>query len=209
MTINILIIGALCAIAVLVIPGFLGRSNEKMLSQYRVLEKRFRLKRHAFASKWGTGIAERHSLSGEYRGYQIAIYDHFRGKGLEKRVWTSLTLEATFAGEREFVIESPSTEDEARFNDGGKELIRCGEAGPFRICCLDENSDAGLAVRLGSDRLAAFEGPGAFRLSKGFFEYREKGRLVDEAMRLRFQEALLILAEMADCVSEYIGSPDS
>ena len=53
MTINILIIGAICAVAVLIVPGFLGRGKEKMLSQYGVLEKRFRFKRHAFASKWG------------------------------------------------------------------------------------------------------------------------------------------------------------
>lgn len=209
MTINILIIGAICAVAVLIVPGFLGRGKGKMLSQYGVLEKRFRLKRHAFASKWGSGIGERYSLSGEYRGYPIAIYDHFRGSGRKKRIWTSLTMEATFAGEREFLIESPLTEDEARFNGGAKDLILCGEAGPFRIRCSDDNSDAGLAGALGTERLAAFEGPGAFRLSKGFFEYREKGRLVDESMRLRFQEALLILAEMADRVSEYNGSLES
>jgi len=53
MTINILIIGAICAVAVLIVPRFLGRGKGKMLSQYGVLGKRFRLKRHAFASKWG------------------------------------------------------------------------------------------------------------------------------------------------------------
>ena len=209
MTINILIIGAICAVALLVIPGFLGRSKGKMLAQYGVLEKRFRLKRHAFTSKWGAGIAERHSLRGEYRGYPIALYDHFLGKGSKKRLWTSLTLEATFAEEREFVIESPSTADEARFRDRTKEVSPSGEAGPFRITSLNGQSDAGFVDALATERLASFEGPGAFRLSKGFFEYRETGLLVDEATRLRFQEALLILAEMADRVSEYVGSPEA
>jgi len=209
MTNNILIIGAICAVALLIVPGLLGRSKGKMLSQYGVLEKRFRLKRHAFASKWGAGIGERHSLSGEYRGYPVAIYDHFKGEGSNKRVWTSLTLEATFAGEREFIIESSATDDEARFDIAPGERVSCGEAGDFKIWRSGEDTDPGFLGSLKSDRLAAFRGSGAFRLSKGFFEYREKGRLVDEAMRLRFQEALLILAEMADRVSEYVGGPDS
>lgn len=208
MAINILIIGAICAVSLLIVPGLLGRSKGKMLSQYGVLEKRFRLKRHAFTSKWGAGIGERHSLSGEYRGYSVAIYDHFKGKGSKKRVWTSLTLEATFAGEREYVVESSATDDEARFDiDPGKK-VSCGKAGDFQICCLGEETDPGFSACLNSDRLMAFQGPGAFRLSKGFFEYRERGRLVDEAMRLRFQEGLLILAEMADRVSEFVGSPE-
>ena len=111
MTINILIIGAICAVAVLIVPGFLGRGKGKMLSVWSV-EKRFRLKRHSFASKWGAGIAEPLVVR-RIQGYPIAIYDHFRGRGRKKRIWTSLTLEATFAGEREFLIESPLTEDEA------------------------------------------------------------------------------------------------
>lgn len=209
MTINILIIGAICAIALLIIPGLLSRSQGRMLSQYGILEKRFRFKRHAFTSKWGAGIGERHSLSGEYRGYAIAIYDHFKGKGSQKRVWTSLTLEATFAGERDFYVESSATEIEARFDSGSGERESCGHAGDFEIWRLGEDTDPGFSDCLKSERLAAFQGLGAFRLSKGFFEYREKGRLVDEAMRMRFQEALLILAEMADRVSEHVASPDA
>ena len=58
-------------------------------------------------------------------------------------------------------------------------MILCDEAGPFRIRCLDENSDDGLARALGAERLAAFEGHGVFGQSKGFFEYRKKSRLVD------------------------------
>ncbi len=50
MAINILIIGSICAGAVLIVPRFVGQVNRKMLSQYGVLENRFRLKRHAFFS---------------------------------------------------------------------------------------------------------------------------------------------------------------
>ena len=209
MTINILIIGTLCAVALLIVPRFLGRSKERMLSQYNVLEKRFRLKRHTFTSKWGSGIGERHSLSGDYRGYPIAIYDHFHGKGRSRRAWTSLTLEATFAGEREFVIESLATVDGARFSSGNEAKMKYGDTGAFTIIGLDEDKDTAFADRLASDCLADFNSPGAFRLSKGFFEYRELGLLMDEATRLRFQEALLILADMADGVSEYVGSLDA
>jgi len=51
-------------------------------------------------------------------------------------------------------------------------------------------------------RLEEFQGKGSFRLSKGFFEYRESGRILEDATRIRFQSALMILAELGDSVAE-------
>ena len=40
---NILIIGAVFAVLLLIVPRLLGRSREAMLAQYEIIEKRFRL----------------------------------------------------------------------------------------------------------------------------------------------------------------------
>tara|TARA_B100000902_G_scaffold353706_1_gene365374 strand:- start:418 stop:621 length:204 start_codon:yes stop_codon:yes gene_type:complete len=52
------------------------------------------------------------------------------------------------------------------------------------------------------EQITQFKGMGCFRLSKGFFEYRECGKIGDAAMRIRFQEALKIQADLGDRVSE-------
>ena len=122
----------------------------------------------------GVGNRGAYSLSGEYRGYPIAIYDHFRGRGRGKRIWTSLTLEATFAGKREFLIESPLTKDEARFNGGAKDLILRGEAGPFRIRCLDENSMLGLPAPLVQNDWLSSKGPEHSDYRKDFLNTGKK-----------------------------------
>jgi hypothetical protein len=40
---NILIIGAIFAVLLLIVPRLLGCSREAMLAQYEIMEKRFRL----------------------------------------------------------------------------------------------------------------------------------------------------------------------
>jgi hypothetical protein len=50
------------------------------------------------------------------------------------------------------------------------------------------------------ERLSATGNGGYFRLSKGFFEYRETGRMETPEKRVRFQDALLAMAELADCL---------
>jgi len=54
------------------------------------------------------------------------------------------------------------------------------------------------------ERIGQFQGSGSFRLSKGFFEYRESGQMGNEAMRIRFQEALRLLADLGDRLSEIV-----
>lgn len=102
---NILIIGAIFAVLLLIVPLLLGRSREAMLAQYEIMEKRFRLQRKIYPSKWGKGIGERYALSGDFHGYPISLYDHYRGSGQSKETWTSLTLEMLFAGELEILLE--------------------------------------------------------------------------------------------------------
>ena len=81
---NILIIGAVFAVLLLIVPRLLGRSREAMLAQYEIMEKRFRLQRKIYPSKWGKGIGERYVLSGDFHGYPISLYDHYRGSGQSK-----------------------------------------------------------------------------------------------------------------------------
>ena len=101
---NILIIGAVFAVLLLIVPRLLGRSREAMLAQYEIMEKRFRLQRKIDPSKCGKGIGERYALSGDFHGYPISLYDHYRGSGQSKETWTSLTLEMFLRGSWRFSL---------------------------------------------------------------------------------------------------------
>ena len=198
----ILFIGLVFALLLLFLPRILGRSQMAMLAQYEIFEKRFQFKRSVFPSKWGSGIGERFSLSGSYGGYPVSLYDHYREGESGKTLWTSLSFEMLFAGELEVLLDSINGDELARF-DRKPELVKSEVAtGAFLIY-----SDLqGIGDRLLNDSLRSrfdeFQGKGSFRLSKGFFEYRESGRILDESARVRFQAALMILAELGDRVAE-------
>ncbi|MDQ8182310.1 hypothetical protein [Pelagicoccus sp. SDUM812005] len=202
----ILIAGLVAAAILLLLPRFLGRQQERMLKQYHVLEKRFGLARRVSQSRWGKGIGERFSLHGESRGYPLSLYSHFLKKEKVRTDWTSLVFETLFAEDLEFRIEFPGTEEGARFS-GGEEL-------PFAL----ENEGVLLRSSENLERvwrddnvarrfpfLAKQERAGAIRLSKGFIEYRELGVMEHEPQRLRFQEAILLLACVSDALSLYMA----
>ena len=198
----ILVIGLVFALLLLFLPHILGRSQTAMLIQYEILEKRFQLKRSVFSSKWGSGIGERFSLSGAYGGYPVSLYDHYHESKSGKTLWTSLSLEMLFAGELENVLEAVDGDEQARF-DRKAEFVT-GESPIESFAIYSDNQTIGDQLLNESlrRRLAEFQGNGSFRLSKGFFEYRESGRILDEAARIRFQAALMILVELGDRVAE-------
>ena len=199
---NILIIGAVFAVLLLIVPRLLGRSREAMLAQYEIMEKRFRLQRKIYPSKWGKGIGERYALSGDFHGYPISLYDHYRGSGQSKETWTSLALEMLFAGELEILLETVEGDRGARFARGDS-LMRV-DAGleNFEVYTNSNTIIELLLNKSTCEQITEFKGVGCFRLSKGFFEYRECGQMGDAAMRIRFQEALKILADLGDRLSE-------
>ncbi len=205
---EILIIGGILALALLFVPGWLGRSRQAMLAQYEAFEKRYYFSRKRYPSKWGRGIGDRYSLSGEFQGYPATLYDHFRGEGRAKQVWTSLSLEMLFAGELEAVIEPSVGDNEARFPKG--EFLEDVEvtAGVYSVFSNSVAVGGNLLDEEVVERFDRFKGRGSFRLSKGFFEYRESGRMTDDAKRLAFQEALAILALLGDRLSELQARED-
>lgn len=200
----ILVIGLVFALALLFVPRILGRSQAATLEQYEILERRFHLNRRTFSSAWGAGIGERATLEGEFRGYSLSLYDHSNDSDPLKRVWTTLAFEAPFAGEREIRLCPRPAIDESWFPESG----RLGEVETELSGWILLASDALEAPQTLNeevrDRLEAFPREGAFRLSKGFFEYREIGRMENADMRIRFQEALLILADWSDRLEELI-----
>ena len=176
-----------------------------MLAQYEILERRFLFKRSVFPSKWGRGIGERFSLAGDYSGYPVSLYDHYVKNESGKIVWTSLSLEMLFAGELEIILEPIDGEVSARFDWKEGLIAMESDLERFRLWSNVEEMGALLVDDLLRERLGDFSGKGSFRLSKGFFEYRESGRMLDEAARVRFQNALIILAGLGDRVAELEG----
>lgn len=197
----ILVIGLVFALVLLFLPRILGRAQSAMLAQYEILERRFQFKRTVFPSKWGKGVGERFSLSGRYGGYPISLYDHYHEGESGKVVWTSLSLEMLFAGELEILLEAVDGDVLARFDRkvGLKAIEPSSES--FALYANDEKIGEQLLEESLQQRLSDFQGKGSFRLSKGFFEYRESGLMLDGAARIRFQNALLILAELGDRVA--------
>lgn len=190
---------------VLLIPRFLGRRQDRMLQQYEVLRMRFGLERRVAHSKWGRGIAERYSLSGRYRGYPVSLYEHYHKTDDGRVDWTSLVFEILFVAEFEMRIKFENTQGLAVFpklEGAGVALEESSftlEVSQSRA--LDSLRASGLVERL--ERFGGRETGGAISLSKGFLEYREVGSMESETMRLRFQEALLLLADLADALSLY------
>ncbi len=202
----ILIAGLVAAAILLLLPRFLGRRQQRMLEQYEVLEKRFALSRRVSQSRWGKGIGEHYSLHGESRGYPLSLYSHFLKKGKRRADWTSLVFEALFAEDVEFCIEFRGTEDLARFDNRKDWRSRAEKEGAVLNASEDLASiwaDEGVTRRF--QFLSKQERVGAIRLSKGFLEYREVGFMEDEAQRLRFQEAILLLAMICDALSVYMS----
>ena len=198
----ILAIGVVFALALLFIPRILGRSQAAMLQQYEILERRFHLKRKTYKSAWGQGIGERTSLSGEFRGYPLSLYDHSHESDPQKRVWTTLAFEMLFAGELELVLNPTFDENEARY-EPSESLITVEPGMDLYAMSSNDPNKAGQFLNGPLiERLAAFSGKGSFRLSKGFLEYREMGRMTDPTMRTRYQEAMLLLADMGDRIEE-------
>ncbi len=201
---EILIIGLVAAFGLAIASRLTGRRQDRMLAQYEALEKRFRLERRTFRSKWGQGIGERHRLQGEYRGYEIALYSHFRkAPNEEKQVWTSLTMELLFVDELELDIQLPKSQPAARFSGTvGEYQIRFDqELSVIANRALPSEAVFPEVVRERVQALARRPECGAFRLSKGFLEYRESGLMLEDATRIRFQEALLAMGELADALS--------
>lgn len=203
--ISFLIAGALAAAALFILPRFLGARQERMLRQYQVLESRFGLSRRVAQSRWGKGIGEHHSLFGEHRGYPLSLYSHFVKRGKERADWTSLAFEALFAEDLEFRIGFQGTEPKARFEEPAEVPPFCA----LELCSLSASEDLSQVFEDESvaKRLAFWSsqaGCGAIRLSKGFLEYREFGVMETDAQRLRFQEAIMLLASLADALSIYM-----
>jgi hypothetical protein len=202
----ILIAGLVAAVALILLPRFLGRRQERMLGQYAVLEKRFGLTRRVSQSRWGKGIGERFSLHGESRGYPLSLYSHFVQRGKLRPEWTSLVFEALFTEDLEFCIEFEGTDRVARF-DAFEGLGFSWQVDGIRFSASEDLgrvcSDASVAHRF--KYLSQQTSCGAIRLSKGFLEYREVGQMEEEAQRLRFQEAILLLASLCDALSLYMS----
>lgn len=202
----ILVAGLVAAVILLILPRLLGRRQERMLKQYAVLEKRFGLTRRVSPSRWGKGIAERFTLHGDSRGYPLSLYSHFVKKGKERTEWTSLVFEALFAGNVELCIEFTVTDLQARFEPRENWSSRLEFAGVVVLASEDlgevwKNERVGKCLAL----MAKHDSLGAIRLSKGFLEYRESGQMEDEARRRRFQEAILLLANICDALSLFMS----
>ncbi len=107
-----------------------------------------------------------------------------------------------FAGERQIAIESENGEAAAKFPGDDSLALLVPSLGAYAIRSDDPSIEGVFQDESVSSRIERFEGRGAFRLSKGFFEYRETGRMLDEAKRIRYQDALMILAAIGDRLSE-------
>lgn len=201
---HILIIGLVAAFAVILLPKFIGRRQDRMLEQYKVLEKRFGLELRTTHSKWGKGIGEHHSLSGSFRGYPISLYVHYHGERKERIHWTSLVFETPFVGPLELRAHFSGTEVNARFSE--IESKGKWEETGYALSASDEKVLSFLAEDKIRDRLEMMSlrpGYGAISLSKGFLEYRECGYVESDEDRARFQTGLLLLADVADALSVY------
>ncbi len=205
-----LVLGIFLLVCLLLALRMFAGGRSAMLAQYSTLEKRFGFQRKTVGSLWGAGIGEHVSLSGDYRGYPVSLYDHHRGRGSSRVEWTSLVVETLFSGELELRIEFSGTMNNASFRElpGGRILW---EEGGAALVTNRKEAEEFLLSDPVLGRLRDFaekELCGAFSLSKGFLEYRETGEMKSDAMRVRFQEALLLLADLADAVSIYVAKSD-
>ncbi len=202
----ILIAGLVAAVILLLLPRFLGRRQERVLKQYEVLEKRFGFTRRVSQSRWGKGIGEHYSLHGESRGYPLSLYSHFLKKDKRRTDWTSLVFEVLFVEDLEFCIEFSGMQKAAAFSSG-KDYASVEKREKVTLSATEDLSrvwnDESVAKRL--QVIGSQATVGAIRLSKGFLEYREIGFMEGEAERLRFQEAILLLASLSDALSLFMS----
>lgn len=204
---EILVIGIIAVLLLLLLPKLLGGKQERILSQYEILEKRFGLEHRFTKSKWGKGLGEHHRLDGNYHGYPVSFYSHYHQTGKRRQLWTSLVLETLFAGELEFDLELENVDREARYPEKDYPFATGVDGGVQFQANRSEAELKGLFSEAALRRikeLAKAEASGAFRLSKGFLEYRESGELLEDSKRERFQTAFLILGELADGIAEVV-----
>lgn len=200
------LIGLFAVVGLLIVFRFTNRRNDLVLKQYETLVKRFTLKRKTTPTKWGAGIGERFTLKGDFRGYPISIYSHYNDRSGKKQEWTSLVVEILFAEQMAFDVVFDSSQEAAKFNAMDVDYsIDAGEGIAFKVNRKDAQDFVSEKLL---ERLAVLtkkETCGVLRLSKGFLEYRETGVMTSEEMRIRFQDALLLSAELADLVSVFVA----
>ncbi len=195
--------GAGALVLLYLVRRFLGDHQQEKSRQYEIMEKRFRFDRRTFRSQWGKGMGSHFSLDGAYRGYPVRLYSHFAGEGKERRLWTSVTYEALFAGEREFRLNGVKGDECSRFGITDS-LISEGALGEYEL--YSQGSGVGVAFwndeLLGRlEQLSAKGVGGSISLSKGFLEYRESGEMDTEEKRLHFQLVIVFLADVCDELS--------
>ncbi len=203
---KLLAIVVVLTIGLLLVARFVGPRQERALGQYELLKKRFGFKLRTRKSRWGKGINERFALEGDFHGYPISIHSHFHKEGGRKVEWTSLVLELLSAGELAFDVVFEGSAPRSRF-----ETLQDGESLPLAFGASFQVNRPNAEKLLGDKskaRLEAFSKKidcGVFRLSKGFLEYREPGLMTSDEMRIRYQDALLLSAELADAVSVFVA----
>jgi|GEM_PF-592632 len=206
-----LIFGLLIAALVLfyLIGWVLDAMRSGTFEQYEQLRKRFGFELRRFSSRWGWNIGERYVVDGRYRGYSVRVYEHFQTGEKGRQRWTSMTFELLFTGGLEWLIEAEGTQRQSRFEtpEALFEKENAIEGAPEARVRLNDPGWKGLVLESESlervNRFFAKTEIGSIRLSKGFLEYRESGVLRENEMRIRFQDAILILADLADGLSAY------
>ena len=205
------IFGVFAGILILfyVIGRLVDAQRSGMLEQYEVMRKRFGFELRRFGSKWGWGIGEHYALEGRYRGYSVHVYEHFHESDRRKQRWTSMTFELLFTGGLELLAETPGTQEEARFERlhlVEKTDSALGKDLGVALCLNDPKWKPLDLEEAQLERMKRFfenASMGAIRLSKGFIEYREAGTLRESDMRIRFQDAILVLADISDALSAH------
>jgi len=205
------IFGALIAVLILfyAIGRLVDSKRSGMLEQYELIRKRFGFELKRFGSKWGWGIGEHYVLEGAYRGYPVRVYEHFHEGNGPKQYWTSMTFELLITGGLELIIEAGGTEEKARYqriHSVQKTRDTLTELLGISMYQNDPNWTELIFEKDQIERVKRFfskESLGAIRLSKGFLEYRESGILRESEMRIRYQDAILVLADLADAFSAH------
>ena len=210
------IFGVFAGILILfyVIGRLMDAQRSGMLEQFEIMRKRFGFELRRFGSKWGWGIGEHYALEGRYRGYSVHVYEHFHASDKEKQHWTSITFELLFTGGLELLVETPGTQERARFehlHSVQKTDAALGNDLSVTVYLNDPKWKALDLEEAQLERMKRFFGNasmGSIRLSKGFIEYREAGALRENEMRIRFQDAILVLADISDALSAHPNKDD-
>ncbi len=197
-------------IGLLIAARFVGQRQERVLGQYELLQKRFGFKLRTRKSRWGRGIDERFALEGDFHGYPVSIYSHFHKEDGRKMEWTSLVLELLSAGDLAFDIEFEGSAPLSGFGAlQESESLSLASGVSFRVNRPNAGKLLGDKSRTRLEVFSKKSCCGVFRLSKGFLEYREVGLMTGDEMRVRYQDALLLSAELADAVSVFVAKDAS